>query len=79
MNANMLFTESNEGKKEISYAYASSPLAAFLKCAKTGCYAVIARSIHGAAAFDTWQDAYNFALGLPEDFARFSMPDPSAR
>jgi len=75
------FTLNPMNTKQIAYAYPSSPDATHFGFAKTGCYTVgIAEDSNPAKslkAFASWQEAADYANTLPEDFNRWSMPQPA--
>lgn len=68
----------SDGCKAISYAYASSSLAAQLGAAKTGCHVVETPDTY-AGPFATWKDAKAHADTLPGPFSKYSATQTEAR
>lgn len=67
-------TELKGKYKEIGYAYASSPMAVNLGKSKAGCHFVLVTTPgFKMKAFDSWQDAKDYANTLPQEFTCYSM------
>ena len=68
----------SDGCKAISYAYASSSLAAQLGAGKTGCHVVETPDAY-AGPLATWKDAKAHADTLSGPFSKYSAPEPKPR